>query len=179
MEGAGAEHPEIDLRRSTLAGEGEPDVDVEVADLARGVPVAFADVDEPAGERVDLVAGQSPERTREVHAALGQRQSGGELLLVERVRIADRERAATLRSAIAASPISSGVSSSATRPLRAFLFQASGAQVAGACLRIVAPEQQPRRPQERDAVAPGSGASLLRDRGMVRGSSPAPAPARG
>ncbi len=141
-----------------------PTFDVLVADLARRVPVARADVDEAAGERVDLVARQLPERAREVHAALRERDGRGELDLVERVGVGDRRAwARACAGTSAASPISSGVSSSDTRPSRAFVFHESGAHVAGACLRIVLRQSsQARRPEEGDAVAARTGAPRRR-----------------
>ena len=63
-----------------------------VADLPGRVPVARADVDEAAGEGVDLVARQLPERAGEAQASLRQRQRRRELVLVQRVGVADRER---------------------------------------------------------------------------------------
>ena len=180
MERVGAEHPQVDLAGSALAGEREAHVDVLVADLGRRVPVARADVDEASGERVDLVARQLPERAREVHAPLRERHGGDELGLVQRIRIGDPERRAGACAARAR-----------RRRSRAACPRARRARAAPWCSTRAAPRSRARACGWTCARSPGAASRGTRrrsggcrrgrqpDRGRARGSSSAAARGRG
>ncbi len=153
------EHPEVELARRALARQREADVGFAGDDLLVGVPVARADVDEAAVERVDLIARQLPERAGELQPALREGEGRRELRLGQRVgvgdaegggaraqlerRIADAERRVLERHAA----LALRVVPRERRPRRGRV---------GADAR--APEQEPRRPHERDAVAARAGA---------------------